>query len=155
MKTISHYTLNTGNMVESSVKDIEKEIYFQMKKIINRAKKEKIEFLDRTYVEIVEEPVGYVCTLYGKRRKEYVPILSTAGTKNPDGRFYIWNEMQKVAKAEFGEDYIEQIPIEVPYIVDLLHISAAYFPHVFTWTGGFAKCIGWMMLYPEEMRCVK
>ena len=26
MKTISHYTLNTGNMVESSVKDIEKEI---------------------------------------------------------------------------------------------------------------------------------
>lgn len=154
MKIISHYTLNTGNMVESSVKDIEKEIYFQMKKIINRAKKEKIEFLDGTYVEIVEEPLGYVCTLYGKRGKDYLPILSTAGTKNPEGRFYIWNEMQKVAKAEFGDEYIEQVPIEVPYIVDLLHISAAYFPNVFTWTGGFAKCIGWMLLYPEEMRKV-
>ena len=152
MKTIRHYTLNTGNMAEHSAFDTDKELYFTMKKIINRAKKQKTELLDNTYIEIIEEPLGYVCTLYGKRGKDYLPILSTAGTKNPDGRFYIWNSMQDAAKKEYKDLYIEQVPAEVPYIVDFLHITAAYFLNVLEWTGSFARCLGWMMLYPEEMR---
>ena len=152
MKTIRHYTLNTGNMAEHSAFDIDKELYFTMKKTINRAKKQKTELLDNTYIEIIEEPLGYVCTLYGKRGKDYLPILSTAGTKNPEGRFYIWNSLQDAAKKEYKDLYIEQVPAEVPYIVDFLHVTAAYFLEVLEWTGSFARCLGWMMLYPEEMR---
>ena len=152
MKTIRHYTLNTGNMAEHSAFDTDKELYFTMKKTINRAKKQKTELLDNTYIEIIEEPLGYVCTLYGKRGKDYLPILSTAGTKNPEGRFYIWNSLQDAAKKEYKDLYIEQVPAEVPYIVDFLHVTAAYFLEVLEWTGSFARCLGWMMLYPEEMR---
>ena len=114
MKTIRHYTLNTGNMTESSAFETDKQLYFTMKKIIDRAKKQKTELLDNTYIEIVEESLGYVCTLYGKRGKDYLPILSTAGTKNPDGRFYIWNNLQDVARAEFKNQYIDKVPASEP-----------------------------------------
>ena len=60
--------------------------------------------------------------------------------------------MQDAAKKEYKDLYIEQVPAEVPYIVDFLHITAAYFLNVLEWTGSFARCLGWMMLYPEEMR---
>ena len=150
------YTLNTGHMVESHVLEEDKELYFLMRKIINRAKKRKTELLDNTYIEIIEEPLGYVCTLYGKRGKDYLLILSTAGTKNPDGRFYIWNNMQDIARAEYkhsyNDEYIDQIAGEVPYIVDYLYLTSAYFLGVLDWTGSYAGCLGWMMLFPEEMR---
>lgn len=152
LNTINHYTLNTGNMVESYVQDTDREIYFTMKKIINRAKRKETELIDGTYIKIVEEPRGYICTLYGKRGRNYIPILSTAGTKSPDGRNYIWKEMEYLAHAEMGEKYISRVPVDVPYIVDYIHMTSVLFPDVFEWTGSFARCVGWMMLYPEEVR---
>lgn len=141
--------------MEAPVSEVDKELYFTMKGIINRAKKQRTELLDNTYIQIIEEPLGYVCTLYGKRGKDYLPILSTAGTNNPDGRKYVWDSMQDTAKREYGNLYIEQVPAEVPYIVDFLHTTAAYFLPVLEWTGSFSRCLGWMMLFPEEMRTVR
>lgn len=37
---LRHYTLNTGDMAEANVFEEDKELYFTMKKIINRAKKQ-------------------------------------------------------------------------------------------------------------------
>ena len=90
----------------------------------------------------------------GKRGKEYILILSTAGTKIESGRKYIWDSIEAVAKAEYGERYTVKIPVEVPYVVDLVHIPSVYFMDVMSWTGDFTKCLGWMMLFPNEIRRV-
>lgn len=150
--TINHYTLNTGNMRESSSSEINKDIYFRLKSIINRAKRGKTELLDNTYIEISEDDYGYICDLYGRRGKEYVPILSTAGTKIESGRKYIWDSMETIAKAEYGKKYSYRVPVAVPYIVDLIHIPSVYFMEVMEWTGDFTRCLGWMLLFPEEVR---
>lgn len=151
---INHYTLNTGDMRMSKSSEINKDIFFRLKAIINRARKGKTELLGRTYIEITEDEYGYICDLYGKRGNEYIPILSTAGTKYKEGRKYIWDAMERVAKAEYEDKYMSSVPVEPPYIIDLVHISSAYFMDVLEWTGDFARCLGWMMLFPEEIRRV-
>lgn len=149
---INHYTLNTGNMRMSEAAEINTDIYFRLKSIINRAKRGKTELLDNTYIEISEDDYGYICDLYGKRGKEYILILSTAGTKTEPGRKYIWDSMEVIAKAEYGNKYTYRVPVEVPYIIDLVHIPSIYFTEVLDWTGDFARCLGWMLLFPEEVR---
>ena len=151
---INHYTLNTGNMRISEPSEVNMDIYFTLKSIINRARRGKTELLDNTYIEILEDDYGYICDLYGKRGKEYIPILSTAGTKMEVGRIYIWNSMETIAKAEYRERYTTRVPVEVPYIIDLIHISSVYFMEVLNWTGDFTRCLGWMILFPEEIRRV-
>lgn len=151
---INHYTLNTGNMRVSEPSEVNMNIYFTLKSIINRARRGKTELLDNTFIEISEDNYGYVCDLYGKRGKEYILILSTAGTKIESGRKYIWDSIEAVAKAEYGERYTVKIPVEVPYVVDLVHIPSVYFMDVMSWTGDFTKCLGWMMLFPNEIRRV-
>lgn len=37
---LRHYTLNTGDMAEADVFEEDNDLYFTMKKIINRAKKQ-------------------------------------------------------------------------------------------------------------------
>lgn len=150
--TIRHYTLNTGHMEISNPEEIDKDIYFTLQAIINHAKVETTDLIDNTCIRIIEEDSGYVCTLYGKHGGDLIQILSTAGTKKPEGRKYIWEAMEDAARFEFGNAYITRIPGEVPYIVDLIHISAPHFIEVLNWTGDFARCLGWMMLFPGELR---
>lgn len=152
MITLNQYTINTGHLLESTVTDTDKEIYFTMRSVIERAKKERIKFLDDTFLEITEEPLGYVATLYGLYQDNLLPILSTAGTKKEEARFYIWDCIQDTAKAEFGNAFTPHVPVKVPYIVDLIHSTAPFFANIFTWTGSFSRCLGWMMLYPKELQ---
>lgn len=149
---IRHYTLNTGHMRISRPEEVDKNIYFTLQSTVNHAKVETTDLIDNTCIRIIEEDCGYVCTLYGKRGGDLIPILSTAGTKNPEGRKYIWESMEDMAKSEFEDAYISSMPGEIPYIVDLVHISAPHFLEVLDWTGDFARCMGWMMLFPEELQ---
>lgn len=75
MSTINHYSLITGDLRESTADEVKPLIYFRLKSIINKAKKEKTELIDGTYIEIVEDESSYVCTVYGKRGVEYIPIV--------------------------------------------------------------------------------
>lgn len=152
MHTINHYTLNTGNLRVSYPEEVNKDLFFFLKKYINRAKRGKTQLLDGTYMYIIEEEDCYVCTLYGKRGNDFVPIISTSGTKDESARTYVWEQMEHMAKAESQGDYTTRVPVTVPYIVDYVHITSVYFFDALTWTGDFARCLGWMMLFPEEVR---
>lgn len=148
---IRHYTLNTGHMRLSKPEEVNKDIYFILQSIVDQAKKEVTDLIDNTSIKIIEEENGYNCTLYAKFLGTHVPVMSTAGTKSPKERKYIWEALEDTAKMEF-DDYITKVPVEVPYIVDLIHATAPYFKDVLSWTGDFAKCLGWIMLYPEELQ---
>ena len=152
MLTINHYSLLTGNLRESTADEVKPLIYFRLKSIINKAKKEKTELIDGTYIEIVEDESSYVCTVYGKRGVEYIPIVSTAGTKDKNSRKSLWSDMEEVAIQEYKDMYTRKVPVACPYILDLVHVSSVYFIHTLTWTGDFTKCLGWMMLFPDEVR---
>ena len=65
MHTIIHYTLNTGDLRVSYPEEVNKDLFFILKKYINRAKRGKTQLLDGTYMYIIEEEDCYVCTLYG------------------------------------------------------------------------------------------
>ena len=152
MSTINHYSLLTGNLRESTADEVKPVIYFRLKSVINRARKGKTELIDNTYIEIVEEEGVYICTLYGKKGSDYVPIVTTGGTKDERQRKYLWDSMENMTIQEYGDKYIRKVPIACPYILDLVHTSAVFFVDKLTWTGDFTKCLGWMMLFPDEVR---
>lgn len=81
-----------------------------------------------------------------------VQIVSTAGTKDKNRRKSLWSDMEEVAIQEYKDMYTRKVPVAYPYILDLVHVSSVYFIHTLTWTGDFTKCLGWMMLFPDEVR---
>lgn len=52
MHTINHYTLNTGNLRVSYPEEVNKDLFFFLKKYINRAKRGKTQLLDGTYAHL-------------------------------------------------------------------------------------------------------
>ena len=99
MHTINHYTLNTGNLRVSYPEEVNKDLFFILKKYINKAKRGKTQLLDGTYMYIIEEEDCYVCTLYGKRGNDFVPIISTSGTKDESARTYVWEQMEHMGQS--------------------------------------------------------
>lgn len=149
---INHHTLNTGNVRISTISDINPSIYFILNNYISQAKKEITELIDETYFQIIEDENGYVCTLYTKMNEKYIPILSTLGTKYEWARKDIWTTAENLYSSAFDKNTTFTIPSNVPYIVDIILPTCMYAPQVFQWTGDFTKCIGWMMLFPEEIK---
>lgn len=148
----SIYSILTGNLRESTADEVKPVIYFRLKSVINRARKGKTELIDNTYIEIVEGEGIYVYTLYGKRGTDYIPILTTGGTKYEDERKFLWDTLESMATKKYGDQYTRKIPVACPYVLDIIHTSAAYFINTLSWTGDFTKCLGWMMLFPDEVR---
>lgn len=155
MKAINHYTLNTKHM-RVSLEDeihIDKDIYFRFIQIINNAKEGKTHFFGDKYIYITEDEFGYMCTIYVKFFDDYIPIVTTAGTEKPEGRFYMWDLMVDLMRRGCGmSGKIENIPVEVPYIVDVVFPVSFFIEQDLSWTGGFTRDLGWMMMFPKEMQ---
>ena len=151
---IRHCTLNSGHMRISYADEVSKDIYFVLKGIVDKAKNEETELIDNTYIYIRENKAGYICSLLLKTENGFVPIMHTAGTKDPESRFSLWEGMQETIKMEINQysKYVDKVPVDVPYIVDIIHFTASRYTNILQWTGDFARCLGWMMLYPEEIR---
>lgn len=151
---IRHCTLNSGHMRISYSNEVSKDIYFVLKGIVDKAKIEETELIDNTYIRIYEKENRYICSLLLKTENRFVPIMHTAGTKKSESRFSLWEAMQEVIKTEINQysKYIDKVPVDVPYIVDIIHFTASFHTNILKWTGDFARCLGWMMLYPEEIR---
>lgn len=139
MSTINHYSLLTGDLRESTADEVKPVIYFRLKSIINSAKNNKTELLDNTYIEIVEGEGIYVCTLYGKRGSDYISIVTTGGIKYEDERKFLWDTLESMAMKEYVKQYTRKIPVACPFILDVIHASAAYFINTLSWTGVYSR----------------
>jgi hypothetical protein len=42
-------------------------------------------------------------------------------------------------------------PPTPPFIADRIDVPHPSAARAFTWTGDFSKCLGWMMLFPEDI----
>ena len=154
MRSINHYTLNSGNNRITYANEAPREIYFLLQSIINKAKKGIVEVSEGMgmYIYITQEDAStYICTVYGKIKDQYVPVVITAGTKDESKRKYVWDTMEKYLISLFPGEYIRHVPVATPYIVDLVVPSSYIFYDILKMTGDFCKCLGWIMLFPEEM----
>ena len=41
---------------------------------------------------------------------------------------------------------------EVPYIADRVEVGAYLHKDALKWTGDFSRCMGWISLFPDEIR---
>lgn len=150
MRTINHYTINTGHMRVSHPEEVDKSIYFIMKNYVDKALEEDgTGFLEGTRLKITREGSCYVATIYGNYENDWFPLLNTCGTGNERDRMYLWKLFTKFSQTDNG---IEQFPPPVPYILDYVFPASAFHPSFLSWSGDFCRCLGWMMLFPEEIR---
>lgn len=146
MNYINHVTLNTGNARKTTPNEVNKEIYFILKRLYNDSLNGKVEVFDGYTMKTIKENTGTVITLYSKNN---FPILTTAISKS-DKLGILWNMMHDSSASQLKTR--SDKPIELPYIADRIEPSAVMDISAMSWTGDFSRCMGWIVLSPEKIR---
>lgn len=147
---IKHLTFNSGELRISKPEEVSKDMYPILSDIVKNAKTpEGGEVMDGTFLKMTVKGSAYVATLFGSGN---IPILITTGIKHKLDANYVWNTLKSKMTEEEMERLRSCIQTEPPCIIDVICPSAFMFMDALHWTGDFTKCLGWFMLFPEEIR---
>lgn len=148
-KKIIHITLTTGHRRDSYVDDIDAQLYFKMRAMFqDAARSDGVDFIDNTYLKLTKiDEDSYICTLHLKTKKGLCPILTTAGSKVMDVE--LWAALHENCFTPVVTD--RNKPPSPPFIADKIEVPHPDAVRVFSWTGDFSKCLGWMMLFPNDI----
>lgn len=96
MENFNHYTVNTGHMRRSTPDEVDKGMYFYLKRIVEDAQTEKgAEILDGTTAELTIDQYGsYAITLFGYIDGEKIPFLISFGCKGANTK-EVWDDVKK------------------------------------------------------------
>lgn len=149
MEYINHITMNTMDMRKTYPNEVNKDIYFILKRLVNEAKEnEYVEVLDDTYLSLtIENKDVYAATLLYKRK---FPVLTSYGVRKKEDMNYVWGVATELYKKIVSEN-IERIPVQNPAIIDVLYPIFNIPFGIFSWTGDFTRCLGWMLLDPKSI----
>lgn len=152
MVKINHITINTRHNRVSTPSDISKDLIFVMKDLVKDAQREEgVKLFDNTVFKLSMEEECYAGTLFTYISGQEIPILSTSGTKSEDKRDYVWNNIEELYKKLYKDNNVKMLPASTPLILDCLLPASASNPEAFKWTGDFTKCLGWVIMYPQEI----
>lgn len=150
IKYINHITINTGHCRKSYPNEVNKELYFILHNIFKDAHaQDGCNIMDGDYnVKITASSIGYLTTLFGYDNGERIPVITSACSKADKG--FLWDLLFQNAAGSLPD--IRPAMPKTPYIADRIEPSAALFFNDLNWTADFTRCIGWICLYPEEIR---
>ena len=145
MKYINHVTLNTGHTRKSYPNEVDRELYFILKRILNDSfQPEGAKLFDAYILKGTPLESGAIFTLYKDGK---IPILTTAATRNQNSE--LWKMLLETSTITINKKLAEPI---APYIVDRIEIGLVFDLQASSWTGDMSKCLGWIALFPEEIR---
>lgn len=149
MEYINHVTLNTMDVRKTYPSEVNKDIYFILKRIVDEAKKNKyVEVLDDTYLSLtIENQDIYAATLLHEKQ---FPVLTSYGVRKKEDMDYVWDVATGLYK-KITSDKIERIPVQNPAIIDVLYPIVNVPFEIFSWTGDFTRCLGWILLDPDSI----
>lgn len=76
MEYLNHYTLNTGHNRKSYPEEVNKDMYFILKRMIQDAKKHEFaDVVDGTVMKLTIEDSGYVITLFNNIEEKFRCLL--------------------------------------------------------------------------------
>lgn len=146
MDYFNHITLNTGHMRKSYANEVDKRVYFVVKRLLKDAMTPTGAVLFEEYtVKTTKVGASAITTIYGP---EGVPILTTACSKNDDGS--LWQTLHDTFAGPLATNANEPAPL--PYVADRLEVGAMQHAEALAWTGDFARCFAWAALYPNKIR---
>ncbi|MFB5269317.1 hypothetical protein ACE41H_21380 [Paenibacillus enshidis] len=142
-----HITLNSGHSVITTPDEVDKELYFFLQRIYRDSQRpEGVMMPDGYHFKTTVFSEGAVATVSGPSG---VPILTTCGLRqDPDGA--LWRMLHNHYDGPLMTD--PNNPPKAPYIADRLEIGSSMHMDAMEWTGGFARCFGWIVISPESVR---
>lgn len=149
MEYINHITLNTMDVRKTYPSEVNKDIYFILKRIVAEAKKNKyVEVLDDTYLSLtIENQDIYAATLLHEKQ---FPVLTSYVVRKKEDMDYVWDVATGLYK-KITSDKIERIPVQNPAIIDVLYPIVNVQFEIFSWTGDFTRCLGWILMDPDSI----
>lgn len=143
---INHITLNTGQSRKSYPNEVDRELYFILKRILNDSfQLEGAKLFDAYILKGTPLESGAIFTLYKDGK---IPILTTAATKRRDTE--LWESLHTTSVIPLYTK--KEFQPSAPYVADRVEIGAMLDLEATKWTGDMAKCLGWITLFPEEIR---
>jgi hypothetical protein len=146
MKYINHITLNTGHVRKTYPDEVNKEIYFILKRILRDSMKPSGAEVYQGYtLRTTQDGGSTIATIY---HRDGAAILTTLCTKFGDDE--AWKILHEYSTAPLATKPTE--PIAAPYIADRLEIGAAFHMDAMGWTGDLSRCLGWIVIDPKQIR---
>lgn len=146
MKHINHITLNTGHVRKTYPHEIDKELYFVLNRILNDSVKPGgAELFDGYRVKSTHTDGVAIATLYAN---DDAPILTTACSKYDNAE--LWRSLHESSTVPLMTK-VSDMPA-APFIADRIEQGALLHLDSMSWTGDFARCHGWIALYPDKIR---
>lgn len=142
---INHITLNSGHIRKAYPEEVNKDLYFRLRQIFKRSlTPDGVEMFDGYIVKTTQTEIGSITTIF----KEGVPIITTACSKNDTG--ILWKSMHETSMVPLKTKVTDKFML--PYIADRIEVGAMFHIDAMEWTGDFARCMGWMILFPNKIR---
>ncbi|GIO39285.1 hypothetical protein J41TS12_41460 [Paenibacillus antibioticophila] len=143
---LNHITLNTGHMRKTYTSEVDKQMYFAMRRLFKDAIGPEGAALFKIYrAKTTHVGPTAVTTVYGP---EGAPILTTACSKDDDGS--LWRMMHETFSGPLATKATSPAPL--PYVVDRIEVGASIHLDALKWTGDFSRCFAWAALFPEKIR---
>ncbi|WP_059049075.1 hypothetical protein [Paenibacillus senegalimassiliensis] len=143
---LNHVTLNTGHTRKSYASEVDKKMYFVMRRLFKEAlKPEGVKLFEIYRAKTTQVGPTAVTTVYGP---EGAPILTTACSKEDDGS--LWRMMHETFNGPLATK--AKRPAPLPYVVDRIEVGASIHLDALQWTGDFSRCFAWAALFPEKIR---
>ncbi|MGG3987668.1 hypothetical protein [Bacillus smithii] len=143
---INHITLNTGHTRKTYAEEVDKELYFILKRILKDSfQPEGAKLFDSYTLKGTSFEDGAIFTLYKDGK---LPILTTAATKKRNKE--LWGTLHETATIPLYTK--KEFEPAAPYIADRVEIGTVMDLEVTKWTGDMAKCLGWIVLFPGKIR---
>lgn len=145
MKYLNHITLNTGHMRKTYPDEVDKKIYFVLKRILRDSLKgEGAEVYPNFILKTTQAEDATIATVY----RDQLPILTTTCCKTDDGS--IWRTLHESAMTPLKTKANDKLP--TPYIADRIEIGYMMYMNELSWAGDFSRCFGWITLAPDQVR---
>ncbi|MCW3793797.1 hypothetical protein OM416_19580 [Paenibacillus sp. LS1] len=146
MKQINHITLNTGHIRRSSPDEIDKGMYFALKRIVNDSfGPDGTTVLDGYILKSSRIKEATIGTIYAD---DGIPIITTICTETDEP--LLWEMMHDTATVPLDTERSK--PAAGPYISDRLEVGAMEHLGAMVWSGDFSRCFGWICLSPSSIR---
>ncbi len=162
MKHINFITINFGVVKRETSKDMTKEFWTVMQKIVSQAKMNGLaDVVDGAVLELAIEDDGntYMAALYNNRN-DLLPLLTTAGSVIPEKVQEIWDDYKELSempaipliKKDPSSGKLEKFdcpdlcPASTPVVCDMLFIGMLMYPEILAWSEAFTYGLAWTIL---------
>ncbi|MNB92478.1 hypothetical protein D3C75_395820 [compost metagenome] len=145
MKHINHITLNTGHMRQTLPGEVDKELYFVLKRILKDSlSPEGGKLMDGYTLKSTQTSTATIATIFGANG---APVLTTLCSSAANVE--LWDMLYNTATTPIDT---KRLAPSAPYIADRIDIGAMSNLDAMSWTGDFSRCFGWLCLSPSSIR---